>query len=186
MKDTVMNQRFTMFRRGGVFYSQDSVTGKQLSLKTRDEAEAKTLIHSKNEAARQPALNLQIARAYLTAADPAVATRTWQLPMDEMTKTKSGPTRVRYERAMLDKAFDVIRNLPIVQTQSAHFLRVLELGTVSTNVFLRRIHNFALDMNWLPWPILPKKRWPAVNFKDKRAVTAIEHQAIVAREHNPE
>jgi hypothetical protein len=24
----------------------------------------------------------------------------------------------------------------------------------STNVYLRRIHNFALDMNWLPWPIL--------------------------------
>jgi len=53
---------------------------------------------------------------------------------------------------MKDKAFDLIRNLPILETHSAHFLRVLELGTVSTNVYLRRIHNFALDMNWLPWP----------------------------------
>jgi integrase len=186
MKGNVMNQRFTMFRRGGVFYYEDTVTGKQLSLRTKDEAEAKTLLHAKNESARQPALNLQIARAYLTATDPSVATRTWQLPMDEMTKTKTGPTRIRYERAMLDEAFDVIRNLPILQTQSLHFLKVLELGTVSTNVFLRRIHNFALDMNWLPWPVLPKRQWPAVNFEEKRAVNALEHQAIVAGEHNSE
>jgi len=23
-------------------------------------------------------------------------------------------------------------------------------GSISTNIYLRRIHNFALDMNWLP------------------------------------
>ncbi len=51
---------------------------------------------------------------------------------------------------------------------------------------LRRIHNFALDMNWLPWPVLPKKRWPAVNFKKKRAITWEEHGRIVERETNPE
>ena len=50
------------------------------------------LLHSKNEAHRQPVLNLHIARAYLTATDPEVAKRTWQVPMDEMTKTKTGPT----------------------------------------------------------------------------------------------
>ncbi len=182
----VMNLRYTMFRRGTVYYSEDTVTGKQISLRTKNEAEAKTLLHAKNEAARQPTLNLQIARTYLSATDPAIASRTWQLPMDEMTKLKRGSTRIRYERAMLDEAFNGIRNLPILQTQSAHFLKVLELGTVSTNVFLRRIHNFALDMNWLPWPVLPKKQWPEVNFEDKRAVTASEHKAIVAAEHNPE
>jgi hypothetical protein len=76
--------------------------------------------------------------------------------MEEMIKTKTGSTRVRHEVAMKDKAFDLIRNLPILETHSAHFLKVLELGTVSTNVYLRRIHNFALDMNWLPWSVLPK------------------------------
>lgn len=181
-----MNQRFILFRRAGVFYCEDTTTRKQISLRTKDESEAKTILNAKNESFRQPLLNLQIARAYLTATDPTVATRTWQSPMDEMTKTKTGPTRIRHERAMMDPAFDIIRNLPILQTQPAHFLKVLEAGTVSTNVFLRRIHNFALDMNWLPWPVLPKKQWPKVRFKEKRAVTALEHQAIVASESNPE
>jgi integrase len=114
------------------------------------------------------------------------ATRTWQVPMDEMTTTKTGTTRVRHERAMQDKAFISIRSLPILETQPLHFLKVLEAGTVATNVFLRRIHNFALDMNWLPWPVVPKKQWSKVRFKDKRAVTFAEHQRIIATETNPE
>ena len=180
-----MKQRFIMFRRAGVFYSEDTTTGKQISLRTKDEAEALTLLHSKNESFRQPVLNLHIARTYLTATDPEVANRTWQTPMDEMTKTKIGPTRHRHEVAMKDKAFDLIRNLPILETHSAHFLKVLELGTVSTNVYLRRIHNFALDMNWLSWSILPKRQWPKIRFKEKRAITFKEHQAIVENELNP-
>src|ERR1022692_2098481 len=47
-------------------------------------------------------------------------------------------------------------------------------------------HNFALDMAWLPWAVLPKRRWPKIRFKEKRAVTLAEHQAIVANESNPE
>jgi hypothetical protein len=39
-------------------------------------------------------------------------------------------------------------------------------------------------MNWLPWPLIPKRQWPAVEFKDKRAITWEEHQAIVARDVN--
>jgi hypothetical protein len=181
-KGTIMKQRYILFRRSGVFYYEDTTTGKQLSLRTKDEAEARTLLNAKNESFRQPVLNRQIARTYLAATDSAMATRIWQVPMDEMTKTKTGPTRERHECAMRDKAFDLIRNLPILETHSAHFLKVLELGKVSTNVYLRRIHNFALDMNWLPWPILPKRQWPQVRYKDKRAITFEEHQRItVAR-----
>ena len=171
----LMNQRFILFRRGRVFYSEDTTTGQQLSLRTKDLGEAKTLLNAKNESFRQPILNLQIARTYLAAADPMVSKRTWQSPMDEMTRTKTGSTRIRHERAMVDKAFDSIRNRPLVETNSTHFLDVLAAGTVATNVFLRRIHNFALDMGWLPWPVLPKKQWPKIRFKEKRAVTAREH-----------
>ena len=181
-----MNQRFILFRRAGVFYAEDTTTKKQTSLRTKDPAEAKTLLHARNEAHRQPVLNLQIARAYLAASDPNVATRTWQVPMDEMTRTKTGRTRARHETAMKDKAFDLIRNLPILETNATHFLKVLDAGTVATNVFLRRIHNFALDLSWLPWPVIPKKRWPAIRFKEKRAITLEEHQAIVAGEKNAE
>ncbi len=185
-KGIVMKQRFIRFRRAGVFYYEDTTTGKQLSLHTKDEAEANTLLNARNESFRQPVLNRQIARTYLAATDSEMATRTWQVPMDEMTKTKTGSTRIRHERAMKDKAFDLIRNLPILETHPAHFLKVLGMGKVSTNVYLRRIHNFALDMNWLPWPILPKKQWPQVRFKEKRAITYEEHQKIIAAEVNPE
>jgi integrase len=181
-----MKSRFILFNRAGVYYSEDTVTRKQHSLRTKDEAEALTLLHSKTEAHRQPVLNLHIARTYLTATDPEMAKRTWQAPMDEMTRTKTGPMLIRYRRAMLDKAFDLIRDTPILETHSTQLLKVLETGTVATNVFLRRIHNFAIDMNWLPWPILAKRQWPKVRFKEKRAVTFKEHQAIIASEGNAE
>lgn len=98
-----MKQRFILYRRNnGKYYAEDTVTKKQCSLKTRDEAEALTLLHSKNEAFRQPVLNLQIARTYLTATDGNAAKRTWQTPMDEMTATKTGETRVRYLQHFLE------------------------------------------------------------------------------------
>ena len=181
-----MNQRFIMFPRNGVYYCEDKTTGKQTSLRTKDRAEALRLVHAKNEAEQQPAINLQIARAYLAATDSQIATRNWQFVMDEMAKLKKGPTLIRWTTAMRDKAFDSIRHLIILETRPEHFLRALENGTVCTNIFLRRVQNFALDMSWLPWPVLPKKRWPTIHFKDKRGVTWEEHQKILAGERNPE
>ena len=182
-----MKQRFILYRRSnGTYYCEDTQTRKQQSLKTKNEADAITLLHSKNEAFRQPILNQQIALAYLSASDSDAAKRTWQFPMSEMTSTKTGDTHERYLRAMLDPAFVLIRDLTLLETRAEHFLKVLRAGTVSTNVYLRRLHNFALDMNWLPKSILPKRRWPKATFKEKRAITAQEHEAIVAREQNPE
>ena len=103
-----------------------------------------------------------------------------------MAKTKAGVTLTRHHRAMGQKAFHLIRHLPIPETQPAHLLKAIEAGSVSKNIFLRRLHNFALDMAWLPWPVLAKKRWPQIRFKEKRAVTWEEHSAIVAAENNPE
>jgi integrase len=60
------------------------------------------------------------------------------------------------------------------------------LGTVSTNVYLRRIHNFALDMTWIARPLLPKRRWPKVVYKPKRGITWAEHQLVIGRENNVE
>lgn len=181
-----MKSRFILYRRGEIFYCEDSHTGKQQSLRTRDEAEAKTLLAVKNEAHRQPAMNLQIAQVYLQHADPALATRSWQNVMERLTSMKSGPTKERYEMAVQDEAFDSLRHRKLLETGSEQFLAVLQAGTVSTNVYLRRFHNFAIGMHWLPWPVLPRLQWPAVEYKDKRAITLEEHQKIVAREKNPE
>lgn len=65
-------------------------------------------------------------------------------------------------------------------------LEAMKRGTVSTNVYLRRLHNFAVDMNWLPATVIPRRQWPAVKYKEKRAITLDEHQKIIAAEVNPE
>ena len=156
-----MRQRYRLYRRkkGGRYYIHDDVTGKQDSLHTTDRATALRLFHSRGEAQQQPAVNLQIARAYLAASDPQIATRDWQFVMEEMVKLKKGETQHRWQTAIKDKAFDLIRHLPVLETRPENFLRVLETGKVSTNVYLRRIHNFALDMTWLPWPVIVKRQW---------------------------
>jgi hypothetical protein len=58
-----MKTKYTLFRRGDVFYMQDSANGKQTSLRTKDETEAKSLLEARNAAQRQPVLNLHLARA---------------------------------------------------------------------------------------------------------------------------
>ena len=182
-----MKNRYRVFRRGwGTYYCEDLVTKKQTTLGTRDKDEAFRLVAAQNETEEAPAFSLHLARVYWKAGDPAAAARTWQYVMDEIPKLKQGETQHRWLTAIKDKAFDSIRNLVVLETQAEHFLKVLEYGSISTNIYLRRIHNFALDMNWLPWPVLPKKRWPAIKFKEKRGITFEEHQAIVARELNSE
>jgi integrase len=182
-----MKPRYRLFRRrSGIFFLEDCVSRQQESLRTKDKDDARRLFAAKNEAHQQPALNLQIARAYLMAIDPAIGTRTWQHAMDVIVSGKEGETQRRWLTATKDAAFDALRRIVILETQAEQFLKVLHAGTVSTNVYLRRLHNFALDMNWLPWPVIPKRQWPAVRFREKRAITQREHQSIVTWETNPE
>jgi integrase len=181
-----MKQRFRLYRRHGIYYTHDDQTGKQASLGTRDRGEAFELFSAKTQAHRQAHLNLRLARTYLTATDPLIDKRNWQTAMEELAKSKRGTWGERWQRAIKDKSFDCLRDMTILETQGEHFLKVLQIGTVSTNVYLRRIHNFALDMGWLPCPILPKRQWPAVRYKEKRAITREEHLAILQRERNDE
>jgi integrase len=56
----------------------------------------------------------------------------------------------------------------------------LKLGTGSTIAFLQTLHNDALGMGWIPSPILPRKLWPKMKKKDKRAITETEHIILLA------
>ncbi len=182
-----MKTRYRLFlRRRSVYYAFDNTTRRVQSLETKDPQEAERLVASLNEASKQPAMNLRLARVYLQHSDPAFASRTWQQVMDEVAKTKKDDTQARWCRAMREKPFDRIRNLPLIETRAEPLIAMLESGTVCTNIFLRRLHNFALDMNWLPAPILVRKHWPKVHFKEKRGVTVEEHKKILAGECNPE
>ncbi len=183
-----MKNRYRLYRRPstGVFYVHDSETGKQDSLHTKDRAEATTLLNARNESVRQPQLNLQIAKAYLAGTDSGVSTRTWQNALDAIVETKTGSTQDRWRRAAKETALDLIRNRVIIETQAEQLLACLKAGTVSTNVHLRKLHNFCLAMNWLPWPLIPKRLWPEVRYQPKRAITFEEHQLIIQREKNAE
>jgi hypothetical protein len=99
-----MKERYRLFlRRGSVYYAFDSTTGKKQSLDTKDPSEAKRLVISLNEAGKQPAMNLRLARVYLQHSDPAFSSRTWQNVMDEAAKTKRGEAQVRWIRGVKEK-----------------------------------------------------------------------------------
>jgi hypothetical protein len=66
------------------------------------------------------------------------------------------------------------------ETTSNDFLRVMHDGGSATNNYLRRLHNLALGLGWLSWPILAAKLWPKVRPAPKRAITWDEHQKIIA------
>jgi len=184
-----MKLRYRLMTRGErakQFYCVDTETGKRSSLHTKDRDAARQIVLAKNQSLRQPSLNLHIARAYLAGTDSGVATRTWQNALDALIDTKQGSTRDRWFRAAKDKALDGIRNKTIIETQAESLLQALKVGTVSTNVHVRKLHNFCLSMNWLPWPLIPKRLWPEIKYKPKRAILFAEHQRILERELNPE
>jgi len=82
-----------MFFRDGIYYSFDRVSGKRESLQTGDKNAAQPLLRAKNEGHLLPALNLQLARTYLSAGDPQFIKRTWHDVFETINPTKTGETR---------------------------------------------------------------------------------------------
>ena len=169
-----------------MWYAFDNATGNSVSLKTRVRTEADKKVNAMNETERVPSISLGLARVYLNATDPKLATRTWQDVMENIVAKKTDETRRRWDTAIKDRNFDCIRNLRVAETRPEHFDRALADGKVSTNVYLRRIHNHALGIEWLLKSVIPRLQWPRPVFKSKRAITAEEHAAIVLREQNTE
>jgi hypothetical protein len=81
---TMLNKYRLFQRANGVFYRQDNESGKQWSLRTKDRRAAEKLLHVQNEAHRLPTLNVTMARAYLSAHDAKLSTRTWSAVMREI------------------------------------------------------------------------------------------------------
>ena len=77
-------------------------------------------------------------------------------------------------------------NRKIIGTKPEEFLQCLNSGGTSVNVYLRRWHNHALEMDWLPKRVLSSKLWPKVRRKIKRAITLAKHQALKAHIENQE
>jgi integrase len=184
-----MNNRYRLIHRkhrGGMFYCVDKTTGKRASLNTTDEAEAHQLIAARNHAHHQPALNLQMARAYLTACDPAWTRRTWQDVINEIQTHGRESTQARYKTGFKSPAFDRIRDKKLIETTSENFLAVLKGDQISVGHNLRRLHNLALGLGWLAVPVLAPRFWPKLKPKPKRGITADEQQRILTAEQNSE
>ncbi len=175
-----------MFRRGAMFYMQDSATGKQTSLRTKDEAEASSLLNARNAAQQQPTLNLHLARAYLTASDPAFVERTWQTVMQQLQSRGKDSSRERYASVFKSPSFDELRNKKLLETTTDDFFAVFKDGKVSIVYFLKRLHNFALSLGWIAIPIVAPYLWPKYEAKDRRGITQDEHQSVLQQEKNAE
>jgi len=125
--------------RGGAYYCVDTKTGKRTSLGTTNADDAQQVIEAKNNSERQPVLNLQIAKAYLAGSDNGITTRTWEHAIEALTNTKQGANQHRWKTAAKDKAFLALLPQVIIETKGEMILKVLQMGTVSTNVYLRGI-----------------------------------------------
>lgn len=173
-------------RRSGVYYAENISNRRQESLKTRDRATAEQLLQAMNAAVQQPMLNLAVARVHLAAHDPKMNVRPWQDVMDAFSQHGRNSTRERSVRAFKSSGFDPIRNQPIVQTTAEAFLKLMKVNGVSLAHYLRRIHNLAINLGWLPWPILHKATWPKPRHTSKRAISQKEYDAIIKAESNKE
>ena len=103
-----MKTRYSLTRRGSrgdTYYCVDAQTHKRTSLNTSDVKTARRIVEAKNQAELQPAINPQLAKAYLAGTDNGVATRTWQEAIDTLTNMKQGTNKDRWQRAAKDKAF---------------------------------------------------------------------------------
>ena len=101
------------------------------------------------------------------------------------------PTEFRQRKSDARERFaakrtDPIRNKPLVQTTGANLLAIIHANGNCVAHYLRRLHNLAVDLGWLPWPALAKRAWPKIRSQNKRAITAEEHTAVIASEKNPE
>src|SRR6266513_2621671 len=106
--------------------------------------------------------------------------------MDEMATHGIPTTQHRCARGFRSKAYDSIRNKPLVQTTGADLLAIIHANGNCVAHYLRRLHNLAVDLGWLAWPILAKRAWPKIRSQSKRAITAEEHEAVIASEKNAE
>ena len=186
-----MKQKFRLYQRGsnGRFYIEDNDTGKQESLSTSEKSEALRLMMARNEAEQQPAFNAQIARTYLSAGNPTLAKRTWKEVMEAFIAARAQrreSTRDRYDQAFREPILARFASRRLLDTRAEDVLQLIQDGTVSTNMYFRRLHSYALTLGWLPWPILNYRQWPSRKYKTKRGVTAEEHHALVDSEKNDE
>jgi integrase len=184
-----VKNRYRLVRRAyGIYYSLDKESGRRESLETTHKIEAAKLVSAKNDTIQQPALNKGMAKVYLSAASPEFASRTWSDVMEHYVKSGVESTRDRKERAFRSRPFAALKMTKLLDTEAIHLLNAIEHKQAgnSTHHYLRRLHNYALHLGWLISPVMAEAAWPALRKKKFTAITADEHERILAKERNQE
>lgn len=181
-----MKEKYWLSKRGSMFYSIDSQTRERKSLGTADRREAQKIIQAKNESTKRPGLGLSLAKAYIAAYDQTLVNRTWQFVMDEYCSRGQPQTQDMRRRKLKHAAFHQLRDKSLIETTSQDFMAVLRVHNVFVHSVLKNLHNLAIGMGWLPWPVLAPKLWPRLESEAKRGITAEEHARILAAEQNVE
>lgn len=126
IREQSMQLKYRLFQRAkGVFYWQEIGTTRRGTLETRDRDEALGLLHAKNESHRQPLHNLAMGKTYLSGYDPEMPKRTWKRVLDEMATHGIESTRQRCGRALASKAFNPIRDRPLISTRAEDLLTLI-------------------------------------------------------------
>jgi len=136
-----MKNRYRVFRRGWAPTTAKTSLPRADHPQDRDKDEAYRLVAAQNENEDAPAFSLHW-HASIGSGRSHRRPTTWQHVMDEIPKLKTGETQHRWLTAIKDKAFASLRNLVVLETQAEHFFEsVGRNGSISTNIYLRRIHN---------------------------------------------
>lgn len=145
-----MKQRLRLFRRGDVFYFEDTNTRKQGTLGTKDKAEAQRLLELKRQTLGDPTFRHLLLKTCLSASDPSLLKRSWGDVMEQMKSTAREGSRARIERAFSSKEFSPLRLRTVVETSASDLLSVLSSQKSSIHHYLRRLYNLAVGLGWLP------------------------------------
>jgi len=169
-----------------MFYALDSATGVRTSLRTTRREDAEKILQARNQATTNSGLGMALAKAYLSACHGGLGERTWQQVMDDFCNRGQPQTQTFRKRKVRREPFNLIRSKTLIETTADDFMLVLKVGGVMDHAILRSLHNLALGMGWLPWPVLPARLWPQIRSQPKRGVTRSEHEQIIRAEMNLE
>jgi integrase len=181
-----LNQQFRMYRRGRVFYAQCNETGKQTSLRTKDEETASEILGGMNRGAKDPQIQREVALATLAVCDPDSRHRAWSDVFEAYASSGKQQTRERKRREFRSQHYATICDKPLVDTMAEDFYGILSSCGSGTSHYLKRAHNYAVEIGWLPKPVIPSKLWPKTNRRPIRAISAAEHERILESEKNAE
>ena len=67
-----------------------------------------------------------------------------------------------------------------METTADDFLTVFIDGKASVINFLKRLHNFAVNLGWIAVPVVAPFLWPKYEPKERRGITLEAQQSVLA------